>query len=183
MRCGESFRRKRICDLAERRLHAANPELMEKADWLRPVVSPDPSDPKLAHLDGLNLSRAAGCWKASCRRCPRTIRAVRRSRPLRRPIDARDLPRSPASIGPGRPLARQFCGLPDDSAWHSEMSGGRFPRRLRGYYNSAVRVCSSARGAPPEGFQARRCQKSARSFRLPRKMLSSAFLMLAMPMG
>jgi hypothetical protein len=25
---------------------------------LRPVVSPDPSDPKLAHLDGLNLSRA-----------------------------------------------------------------------------------------------------------------------------
>jgi DUF2891 family protein len=28
------------------------------SDWLRPVVSPDPSDPKLAHLDGLNLSRA-----------------------------------------------------------------------------------------------------------------------------
>src|SRR5207248_7290725 len=27
-------------------------------DWLRPVVSPDPSDPKLAHLDGLNLTRA-----------------------------------------------------------------------------------------------------------------------------
>ncbi len=26
--------------------------------WLRPVVSPDPSDGKLAHLDGLNLSRA-----------------------------------------------------------------------------------------------------------------------------
>jgi len=26
--------------------------------WLQPVVSPDPSDPKLAHLDGLNLSRA-----------------------------------------------------------------------------------------------------------------------------
>ncbi len=30
----------------------------EIADWLKPVVSPDPSDPKLAHLDGLNLSRA-----------------------------------------------------------------------------------------------------------------------------
>jgi len=29
-----------------------------KAAWLQPVVSPDPSDPKLAHLDGLNLSRA-----------------------------------------------------------------------------------------------------------------------------
>jgi len=28
------------------------------ADWLSPQVSPDPSDPKLAHLDGLNLSRA-----------------------------------------------------------------------------------------------------------------------------
>jgi hypothetical protein len=27
-------------------------------EWLSPVVSPDPSDPKLAHLDGLNLSRA-----------------------------------------------------------------------------------------------------------------------------
>src|SRR6266566_4697670 len=28
------------------------------ANWLEPVISPDPSDPKLAHLDGLNLSRA-----------------------------------------------------------------------------------------------------------------------------
>jgi hypothetical protein len=28
------------------------------AEWLKPAVSPDPSDPKLAHLDGLNLSRA-----------------------------------------------------------------------------------------------------------------------------
>ncbi len=28
------------------------------SSWLQPVVSPDPSDPKLAHLDGLNLSRA-----------------------------------------------------------------------------------------------------------------------------
>jgi hypothetical protein len=30
----------------------------ESAAWLKPVVSPDPGDPKLAHLDGLNLSRA-----------------------------------------------------------------------------------------------------------------------------
>jgi Protein of unknown function (DUF2891) len=30
----------------------------KKGYWLQPVVSPDPSDPKLAHLDGLNLSRA-----------------------------------------------------------------------------------------------------------------------------
>ena len=27
-------------------------------DWFPVAVSPDPSDPKLAHLDGLNLSRA-----------------------------------------------------------------------------------------------------------------------------
>ena len=54
------------------------------------------------------------------------------------------------------------------------MTSGRFARRLRVYYSSAVSF-DSRRGAPPEGFQARRCQKSARSFRLPRKMLSSAF--------
>ncbi len=34
------------------------PDRLKSADWLKPVVSPDPSDPKLAHLDGLNLSRA-----------------------------------------------------------------------------------------------------------------------------
>jgi len=36
------------------------PQLPSKAtaDWLPVAVSPDPSDPKLAHLDGLNLSRA-----------------------------------------------------------------------------------------------------------------------------
>lgn len=30
----------------------------EHSEWLRPVTSPDPSDPKFSHLDGLNLSRA-----------------------------------------------------------------------------------------------------------------------------
>jgi hypothetical protein len=30
----------------------------QRRTWLQPVASPDPSDPKLAHLDGLNLSRA-----------------------------------------------------------------------------------------------------------------------------
>ena len=35
------------------------PQLPAAGDkWLQPVVSPDPSDAKLAHLDGLNLSRA-----------------------------------------------------------------------------------------------------------------------------
>jgi hypothetical protein len=32
--------------------------LHEDASWLQPAVVSDPSDPKLAHLDGLNLSRA-----------------------------------------------------------------------------------------------------------------------------
>jgi Protein of unknown function (DUF2891) len=32
--------------------------LANNGSWLQPVVSPDPGDPKLAHLDGLNLSRA-----------------------------------------------------------------------------------------------------------------------------
>ena len=31
---------------------------MKNVAWLKPVTSPDPSDAKLAHLDGLNLSRA-----------------------------------------------------------------------------------------------------------------------------
>ena len=41
---------------------------------LRPAVSPDPSDPKLAHLDGLNLSRAwmlAGIASGLAREHPR----------------------------------------------------------------------------------------------------------------
>ena len=40
-------------------LHTFLPEIPANgAEWIVPVVSPDPSDPKLAHLDGLNLSRA-----------------------------------------------------------------------------------------------------------------------------
>jgi hypothetical protein len=40
--------------------HAFMPQVptTAKTDWLPVAVSPDPSDPKLAHLDGLNLSRA-----------------------------------------------------------------------------------------------------------------------------
>jgi hypothetical protein len=34
------------------------PSKTVNADWLPVAISPDPSDPKLAHLDGLNLSRA-----------------------------------------------------------------------------------------------------------------------------
>ena len=41
-------------------LRAFMPQIAEdgNGEWLKPVVSPDPSDGKLAHLDGLNLSRA-----------------------------------------------------------------------------------------------------------------------------
>ena len=41
-------------------LRAFLPQIATQDDgrWLQPVASPDPSDPKLAHLDGLNLSRA-----------------------------------------------------------------------------------------------------------------------------
>ena len=31
---------------------------MEQTEWLQPAVVTDPTDGKLAHLDGLNLSRA-----------------------------------------------------------------------------------------------------------------------------
>ena len=33
------------------------PNHSSETDWLQTTVSPDPSDPKLAHLDGLNLGR------------------------------------------------------------------------------------------------------------------------------
>jgi hypothetical protein len=41
-------------------LHRFLPQLPRNGscEWLRPEKSPDPSDPKLAHIDGLNLSRA-----------------------------------------------------------------------------------------------------------------------------
>lgn len=41
-------------------LYVAIPEIPDdgRADWLVPVPSPDPSDGRLAHLDGLTLSRA-----------------------------------------------------------------------------------------------------------------------------
>jgi len=58
-----------------------------------------------------------------------------------------------------RPLARQLRSLSHDAARDREMTSGRFPRRPRVYYSSAVSF-DSRRGAPPEGFQARRCQKS-----------------------
>src|SRR5271157_1106668 len=59
---GEADLMRRVLPSGEfaRWLRAFLPQIStaRKGMWLRPVVSPDPSDPKLAHLDGLNLSRA-----------------------------------------------------------------------------------------------------------------------------
>ena len=57
------------------------------ADWLPVAISPDPSDPKLAHLDGLNLSRA---WMLEGILFPflPMIRAVQRSRAQQKRIGA-----------------------------------------------------------------------------------------------
>ncbi len=59
---GEADLMRRVLPSAEfaRWLETFMPQIPASGDgkWLQPVVSPDPSDPKLAHLDGLNLSRA-----------------------------------------------------------------------------------------------------------------------------
>jgi hypothetical protein len=59
---GEADVMRRVLPTAEfsRWLQTFLPQISpaRKGAWLQPVVSPDPSDPKLAHLDGLNLSRA-----------------------------------------------------------------------------------------------------------------------------
>ena len=59
---GEADLMRRVLPSQEfaRWLRAFLPQIATLGDgrWLQPVRSPDPSDPKLAHLDGLNLSRA-----------------------------------------------------------------------------------------------------------------------------
>jgi hypothetical protein len=59
---GEADVMRRVMESAEfaKWLKAFLPQVPTKAQdaWLPVAVSPDPSDPKLAHLDGLNLSRA-----------------------------------------------------------------------------------------------------------------------------
>lgn len=59
---GEADVMRRVLGPAEfaRWLTAFLPQLSNASDagWLPVAISPDPSDPKLAHLDGLNLSRA-----------------------------------------------------------------------------------------------------------------------------
>jgi hypothetical protein len=59
---GEADLMRRVLSSPEfaRWLYAFMPQISSarSGNWMRPVVSPDPGDPKLAHLDGLNLSRA-----------------------------------------------------------------------------------------------------------------------------
>src|ERR1700758_1136940 len=59
---GEADLMRRVLPSQEfaRWLQTFMPQISTSSDdaWLQPVVSPDPSDPKLAHLDGLNLSRS-----------------------------------------------------------------------------------------------------------------------------
>jgi len=59
---GEADMMRRVLPSQEyaRWLRVFLPQISTRGDdkWLQPVVSPDPSDPKLAHLDGLNLSRS-----------------------------------------------------------------------------------------------------------------------------
>lgn len=59
---GEADLMRRVLPSGEyaRWLQAFLPQISPRKEgiWLEPVVSPDPSDPRLAHLDGLNLSRA-----------------------------------------------------------------------------------------------------------------------------
>ena len=43
---------------AQERVPPPGDDVAPGARWLPVAVSPDPGDPKLAHLDGLNLSRA-----------------------------------------------------------------------------------------------------------------------------
>jgi Protein of unknown function (DUF2891) len=68
---GESRHERRVLPSADfaGSLRAFMPQIPSSSatNWLQPVVSPDPSDPKLAHLDGLNLSRA---WMLEASRRP-----------------------------------------------------------------------------------------------------------------
>lgn len=58
------------------------PHMEELRVWLSPVAVSDRSDPKIAHLDGLNLSRA-WCWKIIEHEIPPALCA-----PVRKAIDA-----------------------------------------------------------------------------------------------
>ena len=53
--------------------HVFSPAPQDLLTWLTPVSVADRTDPKLAHLDGLNLSRA-WCWKMIAPELPQALR-------------------------------------------------------------------------------------------------------------
>ena len=112
---GEADLMRRVLPPAEyaRWLAAFLPSLPRdgRGDWLAPGVVTDPTDPKLAHLDGLNLSRAwmlegmaAGLPKGDAR-----VPALRRGRGRSPREGARRRDRRALR---GRPLARDLRRLP-----------------------------------------------------------------------
>jgi hypothetical protein len=62
------------CDFAEW-WEMFTPSEMDLGTWLTPVGVADRSDPKLSHLDGLNLSRA-WCWRMLSPSLPADLQAV-----------------------------------------------------------------------------------------------------------
>ena len=80
--------------------------------WLAPGVVTDPTDPKLAHLDGLNLSRA---WmlRGIARGLPPGPAARRRCGAARAPPRGRPARRHRRALR-GRPLAGHVRRLPRD---------------------------------------------------------------------
>ena len=178
------------------------PSTTGNADWLPVAISPDPSDPKLAHLDGLNLSRA---WM---------LEGILSALPA-------DDPRRPALASAAE--AHRRAGLAAVTGEHYEGGHwlGSFAVYLttrRGIENETSRDSATRRALAvleiasrtpkptrleamrpelgrrpfvlipgeallPKGSRRVAARSLASRFRLPRKMLSSAFLMLAIPMG
>ena len=159
------------------------------ADWLRPVVSPDPSDPKLAHLDGLNLSRA---WMLEGIVSALPPDDLRRDA-LTAVADAHRRAGLAAVTAPlrRRALARQLCSISHNAARYPKIRSDGLPAPkvpfyslLTRPYNSAVSVRSgSRRGFSPPGVHARSCQQVCSAVRLPLKMLRSALMMFATLFG
>ena len=137
--------------------------LAKSGNWLPPVVSPDPSDPKLAHLDGLNLSRA---WMPGGRARGLT---GRRQAAQSNPGGSRDAQAGGIGGRHGRalrgwPLAGKFCRVPGYQERHTSAVVRRVyeARAFRPDSRSGARLASrrisplhfecrgSGRGCPPE---------------------------------
>ena len=85
-----------------------------RSGWLAPGIVTDPTDPKLAHLDGLNLSRAwmlEGIAARAARGRPRASPALRAA--AARPPRGGPRRRHRRALR-GRPLARDVRRLPGD---------------------------------------------------------------------